>query len=222
MPARVVLDHPRRHILRRLWQPIATTVGAVLLIVGIASSVVAVPANVLAFAWLKGEKLEIELTPRRAITANEILLAWGVSTPLAFFGVSRGLRLVRKGRTLVLFLRRFGYDDAQSAVTFAVNSTIGRSWRVVTLDDAEIAAVGVPTSTRWLFRGVRMANATLKGIANLLLGVFPAAQLGLWVIVGLDLVRVRIWEHAQSERAWAPLRCWPSFLPESSSAWGRR
>jgi hypothetical protein len=132
MPARVVLDHPRRHLLRRLWQPLATVVGAVLFAVGIAASIVAVPANVLALAWLVGENVNIELTAERTLTANEIFLAWAVSTPLMFFGISRGLRLVRKGRTLVLFLRRFGYDEAQSAVTFAVNSTIGRSWRVVT------------------------------------------------------------------------------------------
>src|SRR4029453_18915793 len=77
-----------------------------------------------------------------------------------------------------------------------------RSWRVVTLDDAEIAAVGVPTGTRWLFRVVQIATATIKGLATFLLRVFPAAQLGLWVVVAADLARSRIWEHAQSERAW--------------------
>jgi hypothetical protein len=112
------------------------------------------------------------------------------------------LRLVRGGRTLVLFLRRFGYDDATSAVTFAVTKTIGRSWRLVTLDDLEIAPVGVPTGTRWLFRTVRIAGTALKGTVDLLLRVFPAAQGGLWLIVGLDLVRVRIWERAGSAQAW--------------------
>jgi hypothetical protein len=202
MPARVVLDHPRRHIFRRLWLAIAMIAGAMLLILGIAASLVAVPANVLAAGWLMGENVNIDLAPGRQITSDQILLVWAIATPLAFFGVSRGLSLVRRGRTLVLFLRRFGYDDAQSAVTFAVNSTIGRSWRVVTLDDAEIAAVGVPTGTRWLFRAVQMTTTAVKAIANLLLRIFPAAQLGLWVIVGADLVRARIWEHAQSERAW--------------------
>jgi len=202
MPPRIVLDHPRRYIFRRLWQPIALLAGAMLLILGIAASIVAVPANVLAAAWLSGENVNIELTPQRTLTPDDILLAWAVSTPLSLFGVSRGLRIVRKGRTLVLFLRRFGYDDAQSAVTFAVTNTIGRSWRLVTLDDAEIAPVGVPTGTRWLFRAVQLATAAIKGIANLLLRIFPAAQLGLWVIVAADLVRVRIWEHAHSEKAW--------------------
>ena len=45
--------------------------GAVLLILGIAASIVAVPANVLAFAWLKGENVNIELTADRTLTAGE-------------------------------------------------------------------------------------------------------------------------------------------------------
>jgi hypothetical protein len=60
----------------------------------------------------------------------------------------------------------------------------------------------VPTGTRWLFRTIHMATATVRNIANLLLRIFPAAQAGLWVIVGLDLVRARIWEHAHSQQAW--------------------
>jgi hypothetical protein len=202
MPARVVLDHPRRHIFRRLWQQIATIAGALLLVLGISASIVAVPANFVAAAWFLGENVDIEIAPGRAVTADEILLAWGLSTPLALFGVSRGLRLVRRGRTLVLFLRRFGHDEAQNAVTFAVTNTIGRSWRVVTLDDAEIEPVGVPTAARWLFGAIQIASTAGLGIVNLLLRVFPAAQLGLWVVVGLDLVRARIWERAQNPDAW--------------------
>ncbi len=202
MPVRVVLDHPRRHILRRLWQQLATIVGAMLLFLGIAASFVAVPANVLAAAWFLGERVDLEISPGRSVTADEILLVWGISTPLAIFGVSRGLRLVRRGRTMVLFLRRFGHDEAQNAVTFAVTRTIGRSWRVVTLDDAEIEAVGVPTGARWLFRSVQIVSAVALGILNVLLRIFPMAQLGLWVIVGLDLVRARIWERAQNPQAW--------------------
>jgi hypothetical protein len=177
-------------------------VGVVLFTVGIAASIVAVPANVLALAWLVGENVNLELTAGRTLTASEIFLAWAISTPLMFFGISRGLRLVRQGRTLVLFLRRFGYDEAQSAVTFAVNSTIGRSWRVVTLDDAEIAPVGVPTGTRLLFGVVRSASALVKFAVILLLRVVPMAQLGLWIVVALDLVQSRIWERAQSPQAW--------------------
>jgi hypothetical protein len=47
-----------------------------------------------------------------------------------------------------------------------------------------------------------MTAALARGTANVLLRIFPAAQLGLWVVVGLDLVRARIWEHAQNPQAW--------------------
>jgi hypothetical protein len=174
----------------------------VLFIAGIAASMVAVPASFLTLGWLLGENVDIELTATRTIRANEILLAWIVSTPLALFGISRGLRLVRKGRTLVLFLRRFRYDEAQNAVTFAVNSTIGRTFRVVTLDDAEIAPVGVPTGTRWLFSLVRTASGLVTIAVVLLLRVVPAAQLGLWIVVALDLAQSRIWERARNMNAW--------------------
>jgi hypothetical protein len=102
----------------------------------------------------------------------------------------------------VLFLRRFGHDEAMSAVTFAVTRTIGSSWRVVTLDDAEIAPVGVGVGARGFFGTVRIASATLSGTMNVLLRVFPAAQLGLWVVVSIDLLRSRIWERANDPNAW--------------------
>lgn len=59
-----------------------------------------------------------------------------------------GRRLVRGKRRLVLFLRRFGYQSASKALTFAVSSAFGRRWRLVTLDDAEIASVGVSGGKR--------------------------------------------------------------------------
>jgi hypothetical protein len=69
-----------------------------------------------------------------------------------------GRRLVRGKRRLVLFLRRFGFQSASKALTFAVSSAFGRRWRLVTLDDAEIASVGVSGGKRrmtqmgrWLF-----------------------------------------------------------------------
>jgi hypothetical protein len=89
-----------------------------------------------------------------------------------------------------------------SAVTFAVTRTIGSSWRVVTLDDAEIAPVGVAAGARRFFGTVSIASALLSGTLNVLLRVFPAAQVGLWVIVGIDLLRSRIWERARDPDAW--------------------
>ncbi len=53
-----------------------------------------------------------------------------------------GLYLVRRNRRLVLFLRRFGHSEAIHALTVA-SARIGGSWRLVTLDDARIAPVGM-------------------------------------------------------------------------------
>src|SRR5262245_20145236 len=202
MPVKIVLDHPQRYTFRRLWRRTLMVMGAVLLVVGIAASIVAVPANVLAAAWFLDEDIDIEFEPGRTLSADEVLLAWAVSTPLAFFGVRHGLRLIRGRRSLVLFLRRFGYDDATSAVTFAVSRTIGSTWRLVTLDDAEIAALGVATSTRGIFRAIQLLSNAGRTLIELLLRVFPTAQLGLWIIVGADLVRARIWEHAADQGVW--------------------
>jgi hypothetical protein len=162
---------------------------------------VAVPSTGLAVAWVLDEDIDMEI-PGRTISANEILLASCVSLPVAIVGLRRGFRLVRRGRTLVLFLRRFGHDEAMSAVTFAVTRTIGSNWRVVTLDDAEIAPVGVATGARRFFGTVSLAGSILSGALNLLLRVFPAAQLALWLIVAIDLVRNRIWERARDPQAW--------------------
>lgn len=83
----------------------------------------------------------------------DLLLATAVSITITAVGLTVGLRLLRGNRKLVLFLRRFGYGDATKVVTFAAAKTIGRSWRLVTLDDASVAPLGVPTGTRRLVVG---------------------------------------------------------------------
>ncbi len=72
-----------------------------------------------------------------------------------------GRRLIQGKRRLVLFLRRFGFHKASQALTFAVSCAFGRRWRLVTLDDAEIAPLGVSLGKRrmaqagkWLFSAV--------------------------------------------------------------------
>jgi hypothetical protein len=202
MPVRIVLDHPQRHVARRLWRRATVLIGAVLIVAGMAASVVAIPSSFLVLGWVLDEDVEFEIQRGRNLTANEILLAWAISTPLAVIGLKRGFWLVRRGRTFVLFLRRFGHDEAMSAVTFAVTRTIGSSWRVVTLDDAEIAPVGVVAGARRFFGTVSLTSTILSRTLNVLLRIFPTAQLGLWIVVAIDLARSRIWEHASDPNAW--------------------
>jgi uncharacterized membrane protein len=63
------------------------------------------------------------------------------ATVIAVVGLWLGLKLIRGRRRQALFLRRFGYDDATEALSFAVTTAMGRHWRLVTLDDNEIAPI---------------------------------------------------------------------------------
>ena len=202
MPVRIVLEHPRQYLLRRLSRRVLAVTGVILLVLGIAGAIVAVPANIVAAMWLMDEEVRVEIQNSGTLTADEILLAWVISTPLAIFGVRHGFRLVRGRRAVVLFLRRFGYDDATAAVTFAVTRTIGSGWRLVTLDDAEIAPLGVATATRALFRVVQAITGGARRVAEILLPTVPRLPWALCALIGADLVRSRIWEHLADERVW--------------------
>jgi hypothetical protein len=157
-----VLDHPQRHLGLRLWRRISDLTGTLLLVLGLTASLPAAPASlaVLSFVigWATTDASDPDPWPAADVPVQEIVLAWAVTTPIAIGGLRIGLRLLRRNRTLVLFLRKFGYDDAQNAVTFAVLRTIGASWRVVTLDDAEMVPIGIPEGTRRVFNAGHLAS----------------------------------------------------------------
>src|SRR5688572_25361809 len=138
-PITIVLDHPARHLWQRFWRWVSGMIGILLLAIGLLASIPAVPASlaVVSFVigWLATEPTDPDAWPEPDVPVREIVIAWAIATPIAIAGMRGGLRLTRRNRRLVVFLRRFGYDEAQAAVTFAVVRTIGASWRVVTLDD---------------------------------------------------------------------------------------
>ncbi len=132
--------------------------------------------------------------------------AWIVSVVAFFASRTFGLKLLRANRHQVLFLRRFGYAPATHVVTTAVTQ-VGTEWRLVTLDDHRIAAVGVGEGPKLAARGWqlfsklgdlsilgKMAAATvvsvLIGIAAWWSGVEFLAQLSnpIAVMVGTLLV----------------------------------
>lgn len=156
---RVVLDYPARDLARRAWRRLVTVAGGALVLIGVTASIGAVPACIGALALLAGWVLS---DPIDDLPPTETVLACVILTPVAIGGLYYGLRLLRRHRTFVLFLRRFGHDDAQQAVSFAVLRTIGPYWRIVTLDDAEIAPIGIPPATRTLFR----TGASISGLVG--------------------------------------------------------
>ena len=193
MPFSIVFDHARSHVGRRLWRRISSLFGSLLLVIGLTASIPAVPANLavvgIVLGWLTTEPSDPDAFPPADMPVPQIILAWAVLTPLAIGGVRIGLRLLRRHRTMVLFLRRFGYDAAQSAVTFAVLRTIGADWRVVTLDDAEMAPIGVADGTRRVFRAGHLVSKYVLMFGGFIgLRMFPILISTMWAVLALGLI----------------------------------
>ena len=189
---RVILDHPGRHLGVRLSRRIGDVAGALLLVLGLTASIPAVPATlaVISFVlgWATTEPSDPDPWPTDDVPVQRVVLAWAVVTPIAIGGVRYGLRIVRRNRRLVLFLRRFRHDEAQSAVTFAVLRTVGSSWRMVTLDDAEMVPIGVAAGARHVF-GVGHVVAKHVLALGQLMGVraFPIIISIMWGVLALGL-----------------------------------
>ena len=208
MAVTVVLDHPRQHLLRRAWRQLCAFSGGTLLVVGLAASLVAVPTTLavasFVFGWFDEPEPGEEPWPAEDVPVGEIFLAWGISTPIAIVGLKVGIRLLRGDRELVLFLRRFGYDDATKAVTFAAAKTVGGTWRVVTLDDKEIAPLGVPAGARRLFGAGGRALSVGGKLGEPLSKVYALALGAMCAIVGLELLRAPDWRATLEDGTFDP------------------
>lgn len=198
----VALDHQSRHHSRRLGRRLSGVLGGFLVILGLTASIPAVPANLgvagIVLGWITTEPSEPDSFPPPDFPVRETFLAWIVTTPIAILGIRGGLRLLRRNRTLILFLRRFGHDDAQSAVTFAVLQTIGSFWRVVTLDDAEMTPIGVPAATRGVFGAGRFLWTYVLGTGQFVgLRMFPYLIFALCAVLAVAVAGPAI-EFAQT------------------------
>ena len=195
MPIRIVLDHPGHQTRHQLARLIAWLLGALLVGIGLLATVVAIPSGFVTLGDLVGRWQHEQVVPPE-VPIRAVELAFGASLTIAIIGIRYGRRLVRGTRSPVLFLRRFGYRGSMQVVTFAVANTIGSSWRLVTLDDAAIAPVGVETSSRFVFgageRLSRLAIATGKGI----LTGFQYVTGGIWIVVAIQVaVAWPNWRH---------------------------
>ena len=162
MPVTVVLDYPNRHRARRLHRWIATISGGLMVLVGAVASIVMFP-SLLYFGvrYLAIPIVEGGVGEGVPGLDGDILALAVISTATTILGLKVGLRLLRGQRRLVLFLRRFGYGEATKAATFAATKTLGRSWRLVTLDDASVAPLGVPTGMKRLVVGSALVRQGL-------------------------------------------------------------
>src|SRR5947208_2967362 len=145
MTVRILLDGPKRSVSRRVTRIVAVLVGLPMLIVGIAALVLTALVA-LYFGWF------VTTTPDSvsAKDQRETAIVGACALGGALIFIPLGVRLIRGRRHLVLFLRRFGFADATRALSYAAMNAMGATWRLVTLDDARVEAVGGPAVRRRL------------------------------------------------------------------------
>lgn len=164
-PFAIVTEAPGRPWPARALSGLRILVGTVIVLAGI---VLAIPALAL-----------LIILPFAAVSGDTTVANWAALAGLAAgaaISLVLGLRVMRGRRHLVLFLRKFGFADASEALTFAVSGALGRRWRLVTLDDSQVEAVGVGRGTR-----VAWGFGRWLTLAALLLVVFLAAR---WLVGG--------------------------------------
>jgi len=148
---RILLDGPRRPAGPRLARTLALVIGLPLILAGVVG-------------WAGFAAVAVVLAGSSSPAANlrDSLPAAAVFPVAALIGLPLGIRLLRGKRRIVLFLRRFGFADATKALSYAASAVIGRSARLVTLDDAHVKAVGGPAAPRRL-AGLVIVTAIAAG-----------------------------------------------------------
>ncbi len=135
MAFEIIVDPPKGTLFRRFARAVAKLFGAILVVAGLAAA--SLPLLLLfvivASLVLSGVSFP-DMDPGQVF----IFMVAGV---IAVVCMGLGIRIVRGRRRMALFLRRFGYDDATRALSFAVTTAMGQRWRLVTLDDEEIAPI---------------------------------------------------------------------------------
>jgi hypothetical protein len=229
----VVLDGPSQFPLRSLRRFVAGLIGGVVFLAGLFSVVPFVLLSLVGSETLFGSNdqgsARDELPPA---LAGHLLRYWLIAAGLVIFGIPLGKRLVRGHRELVLFLRRFGYNDATRTISSAI-PRIGASWRIVTLDDSQIVPVGVEPSALGIVTRMRRATSLLKRASTLVVRVYKVAMgtgaLAAAAIVGITYLRREdigsLFESVLSDQAKmtslsAPFRALLIGLAVGAAAWG--
>ena len=164
MGLRLVTDVPRRFRARFLLRGLVVLVAVLLLALALLAGAVALVLLAL------------------YVTSPDVFPAAIALSTAGLISMMLGLRLLRGRRRLVLFLRRFRLTEATEAVTVALATAMGRSWRVVTLDDTQTPPIGVPPSIR---RSLAVTTGIgAAAVTGALIWFPPADMLALFSMAG--------------------------------------
>jgi len=188
---RIIFDHPGRQVISGISRWFGRLAGSLLVCLGLIATVVAVPSGLVLLGDIVNSlQSEPEEVFEPGFPLRLIEAAFVAALLTSFVGLRYGRRLFRGRRSIVLFLRRFGYDGAMQVVTFAVAETVGVSWRLVTLDDDEIAPLGVATAAKVVFgtgeKVIKLATAAARAVVT----VFPWSIWGMCAVVALQVLVV--------------------------------
>ncbi|MET0066498.1 MAG: hypothetical protein ABW076_09150 [Candidatus Thiodiazotropha sp.] len=154
MPFELITTPPRSRFFRHFRRRLIQFIGVLLFVIGLAASSLPLLFSMTLAVSLFSSKVDFP-----DMDADQAAV-FSIATLIAVTGLILGLKLIRGRRQLVLFLRRFGYDEATAALSFAAASSMGQRWRLVTLDDNQIAPIlGISTRgrllglLRWLLLG---------------------------------------------------------------------
>ena len=205
MPLRVVFDHTRTHITRQFIRHLSWLAGVLLLGAGLLAAVAAIPLSLVVIvhvvAYVQRDQSQ---TFPPDFPLRELETGFALSLLMAFVGVRYGIRVVRGTRRTVLFLRRFGFDGAQQVVTFAVISTIGGMWRLVTLDDAEMAPVGVDATAKFVFGLAKPAGRMASAASRAIFRTFTWTIYGMCGVIAVEVARApdvaRLYQNGTLDR----------------------
>jgi hypothetical protein len=175
----------RSHAVRRALRRVRGFLGGVLVTTSAATFMAAVIIPALLLVGLGSadgsEPLSQEV---QSIIGRGWLLAFLITAS----GGTAGRRLLRGYRGMVLWLRRFRYGEATRVISSAL-AHIGRSWRVVTLDDTATEAVGVATGLRLTSRVMSAAGRLAPRVAR----AAAALGKGAAVVCVVGIVVVALW-----------------------------
>jgi hypothetical protein len=149
MSVRIVEEIPAGRLpWQRLSRLLLSLIGIVFLVAGLLAAVWPVMALVITVDTIVRTHGPLEMTGTD--------LAWTAALAVGAVLLLRlGVLLLRGRRSLGLYLRKFGFADTTKTVSHALRSAVGRSVRLVTLDDSLVAPVGVGAG-RWVASLVRI------------------------------------------------------------------